>query len=72
MLNLYNGTWSEEPPISAEEFARRMELVDVSVPSDGGSFTLWFTDGEMEMFGGHVIDAYFGPDWQLRSAHLPG
>jgi hypothetical protein len=72
MLNLYNGTWSEEPPISAEEFARRIELVDVSVPSDGGSFTLWFTDGEMEMFGGHAIDAYFGPDRQLRRAHLAG
>jgi hypothetical protein len=72
MLNLYNGTWSEEPPITAEEFARRIELVDVSVPGDGQSFSLWFTDGEMEMFGGHSIDACFGPDRQLRSAHLAG
>jgi hypothetical protein len=72
MLKLYNDTWSEEPPITAEEFARRIELVDVSVPSDGKNFTLWFTDGEMEMFGGHSIDAYFGADRQLRSAHLAG
>jgi hypothetical protein len=35
MLDLYNGTWSEEPPITAEEFARRIELVEVAVPSSG-------------------------------------
>lgn len=72
MLDLYNGTWSEEPPITAEEFARRIELVATTVPSDGKSFTLWFTDGEMEMFGGHSIGAYFGANRQLRSAYLAG
>jgi hypothetical protein len=72
MLNLYNGTWSEEAPITAEEFARRIELVDIGVPSDGTYFTLWFTDGEMEMFGGHAIDAIFGVDRQLQSACLAG
>jgi hypothetical protein len=72
MLGLYNGTWSEESPITAEEFAQRIELVEISVPSSGKNVNLWFTDGEMEMFGGHAIDAYFGADWQLQSAHLAG
>jgi hypothetical protein len=72
MLGLYNGNWSEEPPISAEEFARRIELVEVTVPSTGEYINLWFTDGEVEMFGGHAIDAYFGADRQLQSAHLAG
>jgi hypothetical protein len=72
MIELYNGTWSEEPPITAEEFARRIELVEVSVPSTGEYVNLWFTDGEMEMFGGHAINVYFGADRQLRSAHLAG
>jgi len=62
MVGLYNGTWSLEPPITTEEFARRIELVDVSVPSTGAYVNLWFNDGEMEMFGGHAIDAYFGVD----------
>jgi hypothetical protein len=72
LLGLYNGTWSEEPPISAAEFARRIELVDAIVPSNGEHVNLWFTDGEMEMFGGHMIDAYFGADGRLQSAHLSG
>jgi hypothetical protein len=72
MLELYNGTWSEEPPITAKEFARRIELLEVSVPSNGEYVNLWFTDGEMEMFGGHAIDAYFGADRQLQSTHLAG
>jgi hypothetical protein len=54
--------WSDEPPISAEEFTVRIELVNVSMPSDGKTFILWFTDGEMEMFGGHIIEASFGAD----------
>jgi hypothetical protein len=70
MLDLYNRSWSQEPPITAEEFARRIELLDVTVPSDGKSFPLWFTNGEMAMFGGHAIDAYCGADWQLVSASL--
>jgi hypothetical protein len=72
MVDLYNGTWSEEPPITAEEFACRINLVEVSVPSTGEYINLWFTDGEMEMFGGHDIDVYFGGDCKLRSANLAG
>jgi hypothetical protein len=72
MLKLYNETWSEEQPITATEFARRIELVEVGVPADGKHFTLWFTDGEMEMFGGHAIDAYFRSDHQLERACLAG
>jgi len=46
--------------------------VNVSMLSDGNTFTLWFTDGEMEMFGGHIIEASFGADYQLWSADLAG
>lgn len=72
MLPLYNGTWSEEPPITVEEFASRIEMVAVSLPSTGEYINLWFTDGEMEMFGGHAIDVLFGADRKLKSAHLAG
>jgi hypothetical protein len=72
VVKLYNDNWSREPPITAEEFAKRIKLVDVCVPSDGKDFTLWFTDGEIEMFGGHSIHAFFGSDRQLRSADLAG
>ena len=72
MVELYNGTWSEEPPITAEEFAGRIKLIEVSVPSTGEYINLWFTDGKTEMFGGHAIDLYFGGDYKLRSANLAG
>jgi hypothetical protein len=72
MLGLYNETWSEEPPITAGEFARRIDLVEVMVPSNGEYVNLWFTDGDMEMFGGHAINVYFGADGRLRSAGLSG
>jgi hypothetical protein len=72
MVPLYNDTWSEEPPITAEEFAKRIELIEVEVPSDGAHTHFWFADGEMEMFGGHAIDVYFGADRQLENAHLAG
>jgi hypothetical protein len=72
MLPLYNGSWSDEPPITAEEFASRIELIEVSLPSTGAYVNLWFTDGAMEMFGGHAIDVYFGADRHLQSAHLAG
>ena len=72
MLDLYNDKWSEEPPITAEGLARRIELVTVDVPSDGKDFTLWFADGDTEMFGGHSITAWFGADRLLRRAYLSG
>jgi hypothetical protein len=42
------------------------------VPSDGKDFTLWFADGDEEMFGGHNIVAWFKADQQLQSVHLAG
>src|SRR5437763_8777780 len=42
MLDLYNTTWSEEPPITAEEFARRIELVTVWISPGGDAINLWF------------------------------
>src|SRR5262249_61624849 len=72
MVGLYNGIWSEEPPITAEEFARRIELVDVSVPSTGGGGNLLFTPREVEMFCGHAIHAHFCSPRQLPSAPPAG
>src|SRR5437660_793943 len=45
MLPLYNTTWSEESRITEEEFANRIELLEVWVPSNGEYVNLWFTDG---------------------------
>ncbi|MCZ2340644.1 MAG: DUF2262 domain-containing protein [Bacteroidales bacterium] len=70
MVEIYNHHWSEESPITAEEFSRRIDLTSVNIPSDGKDFTLFFNDGQMEMFGGHGIRACFGVDGQLRSASL--
>lgn len=72
LVGLYNRAWSEEGPITAAEFARRVELVEVMVPSSGDYVNLWFTDGDMEMFGSHNITAYFGADGRLRTADLSG
>ena len=70
MVEVYNRHWSEESPITAEEFAKRIKLVSVNVPSDGKNFTLHFSDGQMELFGGHGIQACFIADGQLRSTSL--
>ena len=72
MLPLYHDTWSEEGPITAEEFARRIELVTVWLSSDTPDANLWFTDGEMEMFGSHDINVYFDADARVTSAGLSG
>jgi hypothetical protein len=72
MIDLYNETWSEEGAISIEEFARRIELVDVLLARTFNDMHLYFTDGEMEMFGGHGIDIWFGPDRRISYAHLVG
>src|SRR5262249_58181306 len=35
MVELYNDSWSDEAPITAEEFAARIELVRASLGEDG-------------------------------------
>jgi hypothetical protein len=71
MVGLYNKSWSREPEdITAEEFARRIELVAVSVPSDGTEFELVYNDGAMEMFLTHQIGASFDMDRRLLNVGL--
>jgi hypothetical protein len=71
MVGLYNKNWSREPEdITAGEFARRIELVAVSAPSDGTSFELIYNDGDMEMFLSHQIGANFDMDRRLLNVGL--
>lgn len=67
---LYNEYWSEEGPISAEEFADRIRLGSVHLASGGDTFTLCFTDGRKQMFGGHGIGAEFTLDGKFLRASL--
>jgi hypothetical protein len=70
MVGLYNDTWrNAEEPISADEFMGRIELMRIGIQEDG-SLLLSYDAGEQ--FGGHVLDAAFGPDRSLRDCQLIG
>jgi hypothetical protein len=71
MVELYNECWTDEEPITAEEFARRIELNRASFGEDG-SILLSYSDGSMSMFGGHLLDADFGPDKAYKGTILIG
>ena len=72
MVELYNDCWTDEDsPITAEEFARRIELVRASLGEDG-SVLLSYSDGPMSMFGGHLLDADFSADKTYRGTMLIG
>jgi len=72
MVILYNDAWTDEPEITAEEFASRIEMVHLSFQTDKKSFILSFSDGEMKMFGGHLIDASFNEEGRLEDCNLIG
>jgi hypothetical protein len=70
MLEVYNDAWSdEEVPLTRAEFFRRLELVRIGLEEDG-SLLLSYDAGEL--FGGHLVDAEFGPDRSFRGADLVG
>ena len=72
MVELYNDCWTDEDsPITAEEFARRIELLRASLGEDG-SVLLSYSDGPMSMFGGHLLDADFSADKTYRGTMLIG
>jgi hypothetical protein len=72
MVVLYNDSWTDEDePITAEQFADRIELIRASLGEDG-SVLLSYGDGPTSMFGGHLLDAVFGPDKAYRGTHLIG
>ena len=66
---VFNETWSEEGPIAREEFARRLELVEVSFGADGAP-NLWYDDGDL--FAGHNLSAYFDAAGRYRGANFFG
>lgn len=70
MLPLYNATWRKEAPITEEEFANRIELLGASFQPDNKNCHLSFSDGEMEMFGGHSIQAWFDEDHRIERCAL--
>lgn len=72
MIALYNENWSDEPPITADEFASRIEIISLSFQQDKGNFDLYFSDGEMEMFGGHTIVCSFDENGQFARHALWG
>jgi hypothetical protein len=70
MLEVYNDTWQDEAgPLTAAELFRRLELVRIGFEEDG-SLLLTYDAGEL--FGGHLVDAEFGPDRSFRGADLVG
>jgi hypothetical protein len=70
MVQVYNEAWRDESePITAVEFACRIELVRIGFESDGSLLLSY--DGH-EMFGGHVIDGRFESDRSYGGATLVG
>jgi hypothetical protein len=70
MLEVYNDAWLEEGgPLTAAELFRRLELLRVGFEEDG-SLLLSYDAGDL--FGGHVVDAEFGPNHSFRGAGLVG
>lgn len=68
-LDTFNQNWTEEGPVTREEFARRIELVEVSFGISGGP-TLWYDDGDL--FAGHILSAHFDADGRFKGANLWG
>jgi hypothetical protein len=62
------GRDEEEPEITKESFAARVELIRAS--AHAGGFFLDYRDGGM--FGGHVIDVYVRPDGTMDDPGLTG
>jgi hypothetical protein len=70
LLDLYNSTWREkEEPISLQEFARRIKLVEIGIRSEGAT-ELWYDDGDL--FAGHQIAVKFDPEGKFQRADIHG
>ena len=69
-LDTFNENWTEEGPIGREEFARRIELIEVSFGPGGGGPMLWYDDGDL--FAGHSLSAHFDADFRFQGANLWG
>ncbi|HZY90391.1 MAG TPA: DUF2262 domain-containing protein [Gemmataceae bacterium] len=69
MLEVYKDWQDAEGPLTTAELFRHLELVRIGLEEDG-SLLLTYDAGEL--FGGHVVDAEFGPDRSFRGADLVG
>jgi hypothetical protein len=70
LLEVYNEDWRDErEPMTTDELMRHFELVRITFEEDG-SLLLSYHCGEL--FGGHEVDADFGPDRSFRGAGLVG
>jgi hypothetical protein len=68
MLEVYNDSWQDaEGPLTGTELFGRLELARIEFEEDG---TLLLTYDAGELFGGHEVDAEFGPDRSFRGAGL--
>jgi hypothetical protein len=70
-VELYNRSWTNEGPLTAEDFATRVELLGVEIAVDG-CMEMYYSDGEREMIGGHMILAKFDRDWRFTRFTLVG
>jgi hypothetical protein len=68
-LDTFNQNWTEEGPITRDEFARRIELVEASFGITGGAM-LWYDDGDL--FAGHSLSAHFDADYRFNGATMWG
>jgi hypothetical protein len=74
MLEGKNSGWPDEDDdeneivVTAEAFAKRMELNSVTIQNDG-SMSFWFDDGDL-FYGHAILVEYDGKDW--RGASIQG
>ena len=72
MVELYNDAWTDEDePVPVEEFSSRIGLLRASLGEEG-ALLLSYSDGPTSLFGGHLLDAEFGPSREYRGTHLIG
>jgi hypothetical protein len=70
MVEVFNNAWrGEDDPMTAEAFFSQLELVRIGFIEDG---SLLLSYDALDLFGGQLVDADFGPDRSFRGAHLVG
>jgi hypothetical protein len=71
---LYNKAWANSeqgcPPLSPEEFLKRIRLEGVDVLDEERALSLWFNDSNL--FGGHMIHIFWNSNGKMYNASLEG
>ncbi|WP_411347456.1 DUF2262 domain-containing protein [Paenibacillus sp. WLX2291] len=70
LTTLKNNSWLEEDeqPLTEAEFAKRLQLEDITITPEGYSF--WFHDNDL--FWGHVVSVDGTPEQGLQQAQIAG